>query len=101
MKGNVVRWLFGVALLAWTACATAQIHPVYYWTSGTWAPSFGPENAFDGSLVNYWNAGGAAPQWIQVDLGADYRLGKIRLLTEQVPDGITTHAVWGRDSAGN
>jgi hypothetical protein len=59
-------------------------------TAGGSSPSF----AFDGNLVNNWNAGWWPLQWIEVDLQQARALGRIRLHVEQSPAGETTHEVW-------
>jgi hypothetical protein len=58
--------------------------------SNTLAPDT-PEQAVDGNAESVWNAGGDPPQWIEVDLGAVYRLSAVRLLVAQSPAGSTTH----------
>lgn len=52
-----------------------------------------PEGAVDGNPDTYWGAGDFAPQWIEIDLGAAFVLGEVRLLTSQSPTGETTHRV--------
>jgi Ca2+-binding RTX toxin-like protein len=54
----------------------------------------GTETAFDNDFSKYWNAGDLPTQWIEVDLGKEYALNTIQLLTAQLPDGNTTHEVW-------
>lgn len=58
----------------------------------------GNEGAFavDGDTGTIWNAGDDAPQWIEIDLGAPYRIGEIRLLVSQFPEGQTLHHVLGK-----
>lgn len=50
-------------------------------------------NAVDGSSETAWNAGGAAPQWIQIDLGAPATVSSVHLTVAQTPDGETIHQV--------
>ncbi len=38
-----------------------------------------------------WNAGGYAPQWIQLDLGEVRSIGEIDLSVAQLPGGMTDH----------
>jgi len=52
------------------------------------------KNAVDGDVTTQWSAGGPAPQWIQLDLGEEMSVSKIRLLSSQVPAGATTHQVY-------
>jgi len=40
-----------------------------------------------------WNAGGFAPQYVEIDLQGEYNIGSIRLHIEQLPDGETEHHV--------
>jgi len=47
--------------------------------------------AVDGDLDNWWGAGAFAPQWIEIDLGANYVITSIRLLPSQSPAGETVH----------
>jgi F5/8 type C domain len=52
--------------------------------------------ATDGLAETLWNAGAFAPQWIQIDLGAQYTIGRIKLIVAQTPAGYTDHQVWIR-----
>jgi hypothetical protein len=59
-------------------------------------------SAVDGLAETFWDAGAFAPQWIQIDLGAPYSVGRIRLVAAQLPPGYTDHRVWVRGaSAGD
>ncbi|OFV83425.1 MAG: hypothetical protein A2W26_14150 [Acidobacteria bacterium RBG_16_64_8] len=40
-----------------------------------------------------WNAGGYAPQWIEVDLGREQEVSGVRLTMDQLPAGRTVHEV--------
>ncbi|HET7855468.1 MAG TPA: discoidin domain-containing protein [Gaiellaceae bacterium] len=60
-----------------------------------------PANAVDGDRTSAWSAAGAAPQWIEVDLGSARDLKRVRLYVTQVPDGFTIHRVYGRKSPGD
>lgn len=62
-----------------------------------WNP---PGNALDGDIHSGWNSGGFAPQWFEVDLGADVPVTCMRLLPDQRPDGSVTHQVVGRTTSG-
>jgi len=68
--------------------------------SGTYAP-FEIPNAFDGDVETYWNAGGYAISWIEVDLGSDTIVGSMRLLAAMNPNGGTSHTISGRTDAGD
>lgn len=50
--------------------------------------------AVDGNLNTSWNAGKGAPTTIVIDLGANYTVGKVNMLTEQLPAGTTTHKLY-------
>ncbi len=68
--------------------------------SGMYAPYEIP-NALDGDESTYWNAGGYAGHWIEIDLGQDTIIGCMRMKTAQVPNGGTAHAITGRTEAGD
>ncbi len=51
--------------------------------------------AIDGDLKTQWNAGGAPPQWIQIDLGEASNLSKVRLNVLQTPAGPSVHEIYG------
>lgn len=56
--------------------------------------------AADGNPNTAWNSGGTPYQWIDIDLGSERMISKIRMLPSQNPDGEVHHKVWGRDSNG-
>lgn len=56
--------------------------------------------AVDGDLATLWNSGGGPVQWIEIDLGAEYNIGEIRLTISQSPEGTTTHRILGRGANG-
>lgn len=58
-----------------------------------------PGNVIDGKALTHWSAGGPAPQWIQLDLGEETSVSKVRLSVSQTPAGLTTHEVYGGPSA--
>lgn len=60
-----------------------------------------PSGAVDGVTEFTWNAGALAPQWIEIDLGSPQTIGRIALLTTQLPDGDTVHRVLGKATAGD
>jgi hypothetical protein len=64
-------------------------------------PENPPSMAVDGGSGTYWNSGDLAPQWIEIDLGRPQTIGRISLLTAQLPDGDTVHRVLGKGSAGD
>lgn len=64
-------------------------------------PDNPPSWAIDGDPSTFWNACDWPSQFIEVDLGGVAQVSRIRLLTDQYPDGLTTHRLWGRDSYGN
>jgi hypothetical protein len=54
-------------------------------------------NVVDGEPQTAWNAGGFAPQWIEIDLGAPAIVREVRLRVGQwPPTGETVHAVLAR-----
>lgn len=59
------------------------------------ATNAAPTNATDGDIKTQWGAGGPAPQWIQLDLGEESSISKVRLNPNQTPTGPTTHQVYG------
>ena len=64
-------------------------------TSSTSTPTDPPANAVDGDLNTQWISGSSAPQWLQLDLGQEYLVSKVRLNILQTPPGPTTHQVFG------
>jgi hypothetical protein len=50
--------------------------------------------AVDGDPNTQWSAGAFPTQWIQIDLGASYTIGEIRLTVGQWPAGQTVHQLW-------
>ncbi|TQL87448.1 discoidin domain-containing protein [Delftia sp. HK171] len=56
--------------------------------------------AADGNPNTIWNSGGAAPQWIDIDLGSERVFSILRMLPAQSPAGMTSHRVYGRNTAG-
>lgn len=69
--------------------------------SGT-LPGSPPQLAVDGSFWSYWNSGGFAPQWLEVDLGEARSVREVALSVTQLPDSHTVHRLYGgADSAGD
>jgi F5/8 type C domain len=56
-------------------------------------------SADDGLAETFWNAGTYVPQWLQIDLGAPYTIGRIKLIIAQTPNGYTDHQVWVRGAS--
>ena len=50
--------------------------------------------AVDGDPITQWSSGAFPTQWIEIDLGAPYSIGEIRLTVGQWPAGATVHQVW-------
>jgi hypothetical protein len=75
------------------AAAPIRLDPIAVQASSSWQGN-SPERVADGNSSTVWNAGGSPRQWIQLDLGRTVALSKIRLLTHQVPAGLTTHEIW-------
>ncbi len=57
-------------------------------------PDQTPEMAVDGNTETQWSAGDFPTQWIEIDLGAAYSIGEIRLTVGQWPEGSVVHQVW-------
>lgn len=66
----------------------ARVSDVFQGLSGAFA--------VDGDPGTVWNSGGGPLQWIQIDLGAAYDIGVIRLTVSQSPAGRTLHVVYGK-----
>ena len=64
-----------------------------------------PENpaelAVDENAASHWGSGADAPQWIEIDLQAEYTLERVELLVSQYPAGETRHLLRGRSASGN
>lgn len=63
--------------------------------SNTLAPEQAPSKVIDGDTTTQWGAGQHPPQWIQLDLGQETSIAKVRLCTSQTPEGATTHEIYG------
>jgi hypothetical protein len=50
--------------------------------------------AVDGDPSTQWSAGAFPTQWIEIDLGAAYAVGELRLTVGQWPAGDIVHEVW-------
>lgn len=77
-----------VQVPAWSLAATA---------SGSY-PGSPPSLAVDGNSGTQWSAGNFPVQWIQVDVGQNRYLTRVRLLVSQYPNGATTHEVWAGET---
>lgn len=64
-------------------------------------PDGAPANALDGLTGTLWSSGSGAPQWLEIDLGAEATVVEIRLLVSQYPAGNTLHRVRGRSTNGD
>ncbi len=53
-----------------------------------------PNDALDADTTTYWNSGGYAPQWIEVDLGGSQQVSTLTLEFAQSPAGISTHQLY-------
>jgi hypothetical protein len=54
-----------------------------------------PEFITDANVETAWNAGGYAPQSVDLDIGRRTTLHRIRLTVQQSPSGTTTHVIYG------
>jgi hypothetical protein len=61
---------------------------------------YGGEFAVDGDPGTVWNSGDDATQWIEIDLGGEVVIVKIRLIASQYPEGATRHQVYARGESG-
>ena len=57
--------------------------------------------AVDGKSDNWWGSGAFAPQWIEIDLGANYIVREFKLQTSQSPTGRTSHRLLVKGPATN
>jgi hypothetical protein len=57
-------------------------------------PDQPPAMAVDGDPTTQWSAGAFPTQWIEIDLGAPFTIGEIRLTVGQWPAGETVHQLW-------
>jgi hypothetical protein len=64
-------------------------------------PDQPPQMAVDGDPNTQWSAGGFPTQWIEIDLGAAYTIGEIRLTVGQWPAGDVLHQLWVGPSQEN
>lgn len=54
-------------------------------------PGFPGSYAVNGTMSDWWGAGARPPQWIEIDLGANYPVAAVRLWPSQSPPGHTVH----------
>jgi len=47
----------------------------------------------------YWNAGSWGTYWLQADMGVSHTLSEVKLLTDQLPYGVTDYQVFVSDTA--
>lgn len=59
-----------------------------------------PLNAVDGNTSTLWNSGGPPTQYIDIDMYFDRTIKRVELMPAQLPDGPTTHHLFGRTQAG-
>ena len=70
-------------------------------TASQTAPGQEPTLAVDGDVNTWWAAGAFAPQWVQFDLGEPSTVSRMLLRPAQLPDGHTTHQIYGGPSPDN
>lgn len=58
------------------------------------ANSVTASRAIDGVPGRVWNSQAAAPQWIEINLGAPQVVTQLRMVTEQTKSGAADHRVW-------
>jgi hypothetical protein len=64
-----------------------------YSASNTWTDRGPISNGFDGNPNTEWNAGGAAPQWIEINFGSPQVITGMTGLIDLLPDGFNNHDV--------
>jgi hypothetical protein len=64
-------------------------------TASNSRPGDAPALVSDDNPETGWNAGGVAPQWIQLDLGEAINISTVLLNADQYPAGATTHEIYG------
>ena len=80
-----------VSTLMLSAVATAdpiKLQPSAVTASSSWGGN-NPQNAVDGDSSTYWNSGGWAPQWIQLDLGRPMPIQNVQIQFLQTPAGVS------------
>jgi len=96
------KFLFGMAIvlvaLASPASATsvAANLPSDSYSASSLASNSGAAAAFNGAN---WNAGNYGTQWVQVDLGKNYAINGVSLITDQLPDDVTWQQIYVSDTA--
>jgi hypothetical protein len=60
-----------------------------------------PSDAVDGSVDTLWNANGPPSGYIELDLGAAYDIGMLRLVVAQTPSGLAEHTIEGKATSGD
>jgi RHS repeat-associated protein len=84
-----------------TAAVGSKLNVASATASNTAGPGNEPSKAIDNSTSSFWSSGGPAQQWIELDLGTTYTISKIRLLVNQLPNGATTHQIYGGPTTGS
>jgi len=57
-----------------------------------------PVRAVDGDFTDWWNSGGYPTHWIEVDLQAPFDIGRVRLVTPDLPSGASFVVLGRADS---
>lgn len=92
---NALFLLFLITLCAGVCAAqTGTLTPVAV-TASSISGSDTPAKAVDGNLNTVWSSGAFKPQWIQLNLGQQYTILKVRLNVLQSPSGRTRHEIYG------
>jgi acyl-CoA thioesterase-1 len=60
---------------------------------------FTPESAVDGNLFTWWQSEGVGTEWINVDLGKEYEIHKIRI--DWAENFATQYQIQGTDESSN
>ncbi len=100
MKKTFVLWLALFFIISASSVSakdrriSANLDAGSYTASDILGDSHAPEYAFDNSIDSKWKAGKLPPAWIEVDLGKNYFLTRIKLYVYQLSSGRSTHEIW-------
>ncbi len=77
-----------------TTANTCVAPPVITASASASYQNTSPSNTIDANPASVWNAGGSAPQWIELDLGAPQTIAALSLSVVQDPAGNTVHDIY-------
>jgi hypothetical protein len=70
-------------------------------TASSSLPDGPPSLAVDGNATTPWLSGQDPPGWIEIDLGLETTVARVRLVVSQFPEGNTLHRILGRGESGD